>query len=63
MKFKNAYDKTSMRRTIRTVNLFYGEISVRRNIHTAKVHTAKFPYAEISYGEISYDEISYDEIS
>ena len=49
--------------------LFYGEISVRQNIRTAKFPTAKFPYGEISlrrifltakflYGDISYDEIS-----
>ena len=53
---------------------FYGEISVRRNIRTAKFPTAKYPYGEISlrrnfltakfpYGEISYGDISYGEIS
>ena len=53
---------------------FYGEISGRRNIRTAKFPTAKYPYGEISlrrnfltakfpYGEISYCEISYGEIS
>ena len=31
-----------------TANLFYGEISVRRNIHTAKFPIAKFPYGKIS---------------
>ena len=57
----------------------YGEISVRRNIRSAKTPTvefpygeinlrrnfvtAKFPYDEISYGEISLGEKSYGEIS
>ena len=48
MKFKNAYDKTSIPRTIRTANLIYGEISVRQNIRTANFLTVKFLYGEIS---------------
>ena len=43
--------KNSIWRNLRTANLFYGEISVRRNICTKK-----FPYGEISYGEISGHE-------
>ena len=29
-----------------TANLFYGEISVRRNIRTAKFPKAKYPYGK-----------------
>ena len=48
-----------MRQNFFTANLFYGEISVRRNIPTAKFPRAKFAYGENSlrrnfpYGEIS----------
>ena len=71
---KFSYGGASIRRTY-----FYGEISVRRNIRTAKFPTAKFPYGEISlrrnvlmanfpysetfYGEVSHGEISYGEFS
>ena len=43
LKFKNIYDKISMRRNFCTANLF-----LRRNFRTAK-----YPYCKISYGEIS----------
>ena len=71
--------KNSIRPNFHTGNLFYGEISVRQTVQTAKFPTAKFPYAKISLrrnfftpkflhvetsnGEISHGEISHGEIS
>ena len=45
---KNAFDEISIWRNFRTANLCYGEISVRRNVRTAKFPTAKFPYGDVS---------------
>ena len=45
---KNACEIISIRRIFFTANIFYGEISIQRNILTVKFSTVKFPYGEIS---------------
>ena len=78
VKVQKRIRKNSVQLDFGTANLFYGELSMGRNIRTAKFPTAKFPngknclrryfltvkfpYGEISYGEISLDEIYYGEI-